>query len=83
VYVYVYMGTKTISIKKDAYERLKEHKRDDESFTDVVNRLTRGDKDPADYLGTMPGLADEVDSEEFREKFDEDFKERQREIFGQ
>jgi len=30
------MGTKTISLADDAYERLKERKREGESFSDVV-----------------------------------------------
>lgn len=33
------MGTKTIGIRDDVYERLKARKRDDESFTDLVDRL--------------------------------------------
>lgn len=33
------MGTKTIGIQDDVYERLKARKRDDESFTDLVDRL--------------------------------------------
>ncbi len=40
------MGTKTIGVKDDVYDRLKARKRDDESFTDVMNRLldeTKGD----------------------------------------
>lgn len=81
--MYVYMGTKTISIKEEAYERLKAHKRGDESFSDVVNRLTRGDKDPMKAAGLWEGTDAGLDREEFREGFDEDFKERQREIFGQ
>ncbi len=36
------MGTKTISLADDAYERLKAEKRDNESFSDVVRRLTDG-----------------------------------------
>lgn len=35
------MGTKTISLGTEAYERLKRVKRKGESFTDVVIRLTR------------------------------------------
>lgn len=81
VYVYVYMATKTISLKEDAYNRLKDHKRGDESFTDVVNRLTESEADPLDSAGQFPGLAD--DREAFREKFDEDVTERERELFGQ
>lgn len=40
------MGTKTIGVKEEVYERLKARKRDDESFTDFMNRLldeTKGD----------------------------------------
>ena len=36
------MGTKTISLADDAYERLRAHKREGESFSDVVRRLTGG-----------------------------------------
>ena len=34
------MATKTISITEEAYERLKMKKEKNESFTDVVNRIT-------------------------------------------
>lgn len=33
------MSTKTISIKTEAYERLRQRKRPRESFSDVINRL--------------------------------------------
>ncbi len=39
-YTYVYMGTKTLTITQEAYERLRAHKGPSESFTDVVLRLT-------------------------------------------
>lgn len=34
------MGTKTIGLDDEAYERLKAQKRDDESFSDTVKRIT-------------------------------------------
>lgn len=34
------MGTKTISLADDAYEQLRAEKREGESFSDVVRRLT-------------------------------------------
>lgn len=51
IYVYIYtdactegtvrMGSKNISLKKSAYERLASLKGEEESFSDVVERLTR------------------------------------------
>ena len=35
------MGTKNISISEEAYERLSALKKPNESFTEVVNRLTK------------------------------------------
>lgn len=34
------MATKTIRVREDVYERLKARKRDDESFSDLLDRLT-------------------------------------------
>lgn len=34
------MATKTISLDEEAYERLKDRKREDESVVDVVKRIT-------------------------------------------
>ena len=47
------MGTKTISLAEDAYERLRAHKREDESFSDVVRRLTGDDFSLEDYHGAL------------------------------
>lgn len=49
------MGTKTIGLREDVYERLRARKRDDESFTDLVDRLI--DESTADWretFGTLP-----------------------------
>ncbi len=48
------MGTKTISLADDAYERLQAAKREGESFSDVVRRLTSGAN-----LGTYHGALSE------------------------
>jgi predicted CopG family antitoxin len=47
------MGTKTISLADDEYERLKRHKREGESFSDVVRRLTGDDFSLRDYYGVL------------------------------
>lgn len=46
------MGTKTISLADDAYEKLKSHKREGESFSDVVRRLAGG-VSLAEYHGVL------------------------------
>lgn len=54
------MGTKTIGVRDEVYERLRARKRDDESFTDLLDRLM--DESTPDWregFGTLP--ADEAD----------------------
>ncbi|USZ67465.1 antitoxin VapB family protein [Halorussus salilacus] len=53
------MGTKTISLADDAYDRLKAEKREGESFSDVVRRLTEG-VELGEYYGV---LSDETTAE--------------------
>lgn len=54
------MGTKTISIDDEAYKRLKNQKIDNESFSDVVKRLTLPvqDKSLLEFAGKW-NLSDE------------------------
>lgn len=55
------MGTKTIGIREDVYERLRDRKRDDESFTDLVDRLLEeSTPDWREGFGTLP----ETDAED-------------------
>lgn len=53
------MTTKILTITEDAYERLKSHKRKDESFSDVVTRFTAARADPS----KARGLFDEIDAQ--------------------
>jgi predicted CopG family antitoxin len=46
------MGAKNISISDEAYERLKAVKKPNESFTDVINRLT-GRKSIMELAGVL------------------------------
>ncbi len=37
------MGTKSVRLDEEFYKRIKAHKRDDETFSDVIDRLTSED----------------------------------------
>lgn len=68
------MATKNISLTEDAYERLKACKREGESFSDVVNRLTRSSRSLSDGVGALPGLGTAI--EEAREAFESEMEHR-------
>ncbi len=57
------MGTKTIGVREDVYERLRARKRPDESFTDLVDRLLdETTVEWRDGFGTLPDAdADELE----------------------
>lgn len=70
------MATTSVTITEEAYERLKAQKREGESFTDTILRLTE-QQDPMSGFGAM------ADADGFREaaeaaraEFDEDVRER-------
>lgn len=74
------MGTKTISLADDAYERLRAEKRENESFSDVVRRLTEGvsleeyygvlSEETADELEEIVSRRREERTNEHRERVD-------------
>jgi len=71
------MGTKSLTITEEAYERLKEHKRTDESFTDTILRLAGGDRDLMAGFGAMQdvdGFREAV--EDTRSELDADLRAR-------
>lgn len=72
------VSTKTISITLDAYRRLQRLKQGDESFSEVIQRLT-GRGDLLAFAGSIsPEFADELAtrSAEFRRRFERDARSR-------
>ena len=75
------MPTKTIGVREEVYERLRARKRDDESFTDLIDRLI--DESRGDWREGFGSLsAEEADSLRdaavaSRERFDESARDRQ------
>ena len=53
------MGTTTISLRDRAYERLKREKREGESFSDVVLRLTTPEQEKRQVEELAGGLGEE------------------------
>jgi len=53
-YIHRYMASKTISIRDDVYKSLRDARRDEESFSDVIERLLMKDKtNLSDYFGAL------------------------------
>jgi len=67
VYEYTNMSTKNISLSEDAYEKLKKLKEEDESFSDVVRKISESYSDITKFSGTFPELR-EVKDELKRER---------------
>lgn len=67
------MGAKTISIKHAAYERLKKFKKEGESFTDLINRLTRRIS-----LLELPKLVEKEEAESLEKAIEESSDERKK-----
>lgn len=69
------MGTKTISIKNKAYERLKNLKENEESFSDVILKLTNSTRnDFSDLVGSDA----EISLEKLKKERKRDLEENRR-----
>jgi predicted CopG family antitoxin len=60
------MGTKTVRLEEDVYERVRSQKRDDETFSEAIDRLTGGAS-----LLDLEGTLDDKEAEEVREAIEE------------
>lgn len=49
------MATKTISIREDVYNMLKNLKKGEESFSDVIDKLTKRKSGVREYFGVLKG----------------------------
>ena len=64
--IHRYMASKNISIRYDVYNLLKGAKRDEESFSDVIERLLKKDKiDLSEYFGALKDspLRDKIEAD--------------------
>lgn len=73
------MSSKNITITESAYEQLRALKRDDESFSEVVERLTET-TDPMQFAGSCPGLSEYV--ADARAELESDLESVNDELFG-
>ncbi len=60
------MASKTITISEEAYERLKSRKKENESFTNVINKLTRERS-----LTEIAGILSEDEADRLEERIKE------------
>ena len=73
------MGSRTIRLDDDVYERLREAKRDDETYSEAVERLL-----PGASLLDLAGILDSDEVAEIEDRLSEKYsasKERRREQF--
>jgi predicted CopG family antitoxin len=61
------MSSKKVSLREDVYRELKAAKGEDESFSDVVERLLATDRDEHP-LDRLEGLLDKDEAENVRER---------------
>jgi predicted CopG family antitoxin len=68
----------TIRVSDDVKERLRDLKRDDESFNDLLDRLSRSEKDVEAIAESLPSFDDEERQrmDEARERLNESLADR-------
>lgn len=68
----------TIRVSDDVKERLRDLKRDDESFNDLLDRLSRSEKDVEAVAASLPSFDDDEIQrmDDVRERLNESLAER-------
>ena len=61
----------TIRVSDDVKERLRDLKRDDESFTDLLDRLSRTEKDVEEIANNLSDIGGEDFEEQIQEAHDD------------
>lgn len=67
------MGTKTIRVREEVYERLAARKRPDESFSDLLDRLTDRERAFETGFGTLEDVDFEGALDELEDRLAEEF----------
>lgn len=68
------MWTKTIRIREEVYERLKARKRPDESFSDLLDRLTDRDDQFERGFGALADIDFDAALDELGERLDDELR---------
>lgn len=71
------MGTKTIRVREEVYEQLKAQKRPDESFSDLLDRLTDRDTQFEQGFGALEDVDFEAGLSELDDRLDEAYRRSQ------
>ncbi|THE65531.1 hypothetical protein D8Y22_06865 [Salinadaptatus halalkaliphilus] len=66
----------TISLTEKAYESLKALKREDESFSDVVQRLSGAHEDKMKWFGSWADVDLRNAVDDYRDEYDRDLEKR-------
>lgn len=74
------MATDHIRISDEAKERLEARKREGESFTDVIIRITDRDADVRRFIGKYENVDLETGVENMKERMDRDFREKRDDV---
>lgn len=74
------MGTKTIRVSEEVYEQLEARKRQDESFTDLLERLTEEERDIYAGFGAWADTDAAEKMRETHERLNEEFEDDAKEF---